>query len=155
MTEPVFTNEKDSAVSFVCPECDSCRTEIETHLTPLDHLIKLKCNCPGNSIYSTTLERHNSFRKDVCLKGFYEYPAQEEQGTITVENISIGGIKFTLGVWGGFCAGRRLWVEFKLDDSRRTVIRRQVEVRWMHGLTVGANFIDPNQYDGLGLYILS
>lgn len=154
MTEPEFIAEKDSAI-FVCPECESRRNAIETHLQPLDHLIELKCTCPCGSIYSTTLERHQSFRKEVFLKGIYEYAAQEEQGTITVENLSIDGLKFKLGVRGGFCAGRRLWVEFQLDNSQQTVIRRQVEVRWMKGLTVGANFVNPNQYDGLGLYVLS
>jgi hypothetical protein len=118
-------------------------------------LIKLKCTCPCGTIDSTTLERRISFRKQVSLKGCYEYRRQEEQGTITVENISMGGVKFKLGVRGTFGAGHRLWVAFRLDNHPQTLIRREVEVRWMKDLTVGARFVNPDQYDGLGFYVLS
>lgn len=154
MPEIALINETEPT-AFICPECGVVRNAGLTQFKLLDQIIKLKCKCPCGNTYATTLERRKSFRKEVSFKGCYEYPPQEEQGTITVENVSMGGIKFKMGVKGSFCAGHRLWVEFCLDDGRQTLIRRQVDVRWMKEFTVGARFINTDRYDGLGLYVLS
>ena len=154
MPEIAIFDKNDTATS-VCPQCGASGNASVTQFKLLEHLIKLKCNCPCGTIYSTTLDRRKSYRKAVSLKGRYEYREQEEQGTLTVENISIDGIMFRLGVKGTFGAGHRLWIEFRLGNHLQTLIRRQIEVRWMKDLTVGARFVNPEQCDGLGIYVLS
>lgn len=154
MPEIAYINERDTA-SFVCPDCGTTGNASVTKFKLLDQLIRLRCKCPCGTIYATTLDRRKNFRKEVDFRGRYEYSEQEEQGTITVENISVGGLKFRLGIKGNFSAGHRLWVEFRLDDGQQSLIRREVEVRWMKDLTVGAQFVNMDQYDDLGYYVLS
>ena len=154
MSEIAYITEKDSA-TFVCPDCQKIKIADIAKFKLLDRHIRFKCKCTCGHIYSTILERRKSFRKEVTLKGRYEYDVQKERGTLTVENISMSGIKFKLGVKGSFIINDRIFVEFRLDDNQRSLIRREVIVRWIKDLTVGAQFVSTDQYDGLGFYLLS
>jgi hypothetical protein len=67
----------------------------------------------------------------------------------------MGGVKFKLGVKGSFKVNDEIYVEFRLDNNQRSLIRRKAIVRWIKGLTVGAQFVTADQYDGLGFYLFS
>jgi hypothetical protein len=154
MSEIAYITEQDSA-TFVCPDCRKAKMADIAKFKLLERHIRFKCKCICGHIYSTTLERRKNFRKEVTLKGRYEYNMQKERGTLTVGNISMGGIKFKLGVNGSFNVNDKIWVEFRLDDNQRSPIRREVIVKWIKGLMVGAQFVSTDQYDGLGFYLLS
>jgi hypothetical protein len=77
MSEISYITETNSA-TFVCPDCGVAKIANVTKFKFLDRHIRLKCKCRCGHIYSTTLERRKSFRKEVILKGCYEYDALKE-----------------------------------------------------------------------------
>ena len=73
---------------------------------------------------------------------------------MTVTDISRTGLRIKLNFSQDFAPGDKLKLEFTLDDRQRSLIKKEVVVRSVKGLSVGVEFFHAEHYDQLGPYLL-
>jgi len=98
-------------------------------------------------------ERRKDSRKKVSLTGGYIVDDSGERGLINLVDVSFSGMRFKLNSMRFLYNKAMMVIKFTLDTFPKTVISRQVVVRNMDGPYVGAEFCDPDQYDGFSLYL--
>jgi hypothetical protein len=152
MALKVYLNKDDTA-TFNCPECDRSRIADVSKYIRAATAIKINCKCKCGHEYSVSLERRRNFRKVTDLPGRY-ITEDNDRGFITVTDVSYVGIGFKMNTPPQFSTGEKIMVEFKLDDQRRSLIKREVNIVSMRGLQVGAKFCTVDHYDGLGSYVM-
>jgi hypothetical protein len=148
MTKKVFVTDKNMA-TFVCPECKALKTANVEKYAPLKKEIKLKIKCACGISYSATLERRRQYRKETDLPGEYFLSLSDgkvRKGNLTVKDISREGLKIKVNVVPKVEVGTKFMVEFCLDDKQKTLIKRDVIIKWISGHFIGAEFcsIDPS-----------
>lgn len=158
MTEQkIFVNEDGNAV-MTCPECQTAKMVDVSRFKNIEKAVRLKVRCPNGHAYRVVLERRVHFRKQVTLPGIFTLPNQKTRAPMTVQDISRTGLNFKLSAPAALAEGDKIRVEFRLDDDHRTLIQKDVVVRTVHGINIGAQFysIDPaNVYDkALGFYMM-
>jgi len=124
----------------------------------LDHIVRFKVTCPCKHVYRVILERREYFRKSVRLKGVCLMQGGVIAADIHIHNLSRKGLRIELVRDEAPAVGDRVTVEFRLDDEKKTLIRKEAVVRTLMGRFVGLEFfsIDPhNVYDkALGFYLM-
>jgi hypothetical protein len=128
-----------------------------------DKEIKLKVTCGCGHQYLAYLEKRKKFRKQARLDGIYIYTVttpdhktSEGVGKMTVTDISLTGLRANVHSPPRFAVGDKLTVEFKLNDAKQSIVRKEVVVHNIHGLSVGLEFVFNDPYDSeLGFYVLS
>jgi hypothetical protein len=80
-------------------------------------------------------------------------------GTMTVSDLSLLGVKLKLNAPPSIEKGDTLMVEFRLDDARRSLIKKEVIVRSIAESGIGVEFC-PTRHTGrgdreLGFYFLT
>ena len=127
--------------------CNRCKATIV--LTPeqlVDPPVEVVCTC-GHGLQVDADGRRFS-RRETNLSGQYVKPENGETGTIVIENISFGGIRFRTENDGhGISHDDRLQLQFTLDDEAQSVISNKISVRYVLWNTVGAKFIDTVNFD--------
>lgn len=161
MTEKVFITEQDKA-TIICPECKLSTTTDASKYKKINKEVRLKINCTCGHSYSILLERRNQFRRETNLPGKYilrSSSGTEKKGSLTVRNISRGGLKLELKLMPPIKPGSRLSVEFNLDDRHETLIRKDVIVKVIIDPVVGAEFSSFDSSDpgdkALGFYLFT
>ena len=151
----------DKKATFVCPRCKKPRRADVSKLSGLNQAVRLRVRCPCGHVYTVALERRQRRRKQVSFPGIaYRLIEGAPSGRhlMTVMEISPGGMKLRFGSRGAFEPGDTLRVEFRLDDPRRSLIRKEVLVSTVHERKVGVELIDMNADDAndkaLGFYFL-
>ncbi len=150
--EKVLINNFNKA-TFVCPKCENRRTVNVSKYKYIDKAVKVKCNCPCGHTYSVLLERRKDFRKELRLSGSFT-GINVDKGFITITDLSRSGLKFKLNVEKNIQSGDKLTLTFNLDDPQRSMVSKEVVVRSVNGLFVGAEFCTTEHYDKLGPYLL-
>jgi hypothetical protein len=166
MLEKVFVNENNIAV-FICPECKKSRNVDVSKYKNLCKASKIKCNCPCGHSYNAILEKRKHYRKQTNLPGIYvnivssigtNFLEEVGRGTLRVTDISRTGIQFTLNIQHDFSINDKILVEFRLDDKQKTLIKKEVIIKNINGLKIGAEFlsIDPSDPSdkAIGFYLL-
>ena len=75
---------------------------------------------------------------------------------MTVKDVSTTGLKIQINAQHNFIAGDVILVEFKLDDSHRTLIKKKVIARNIFGQNIGTEFAPTEAVDkALGFYLFS
>ena len=120
--------------------------------------VTVTCTCGCGHRFRCRLENRRQYRKGVDLPGRFTLQGAdgtEDTGLVRVVDISATGLQMQLTVARSFSVGAELVVEFRLDDRKRTPIRKRVIVRNVRGQSVGASF-HPNELDdpALGFYLL-
>jgi hypothetical protein len=129
----------------------------------LDKEIKLKVTCSCGHQYQAYLEKRKKFRKQTNLDGIYRYTfttpdhkTSEGVGKMTVTDISLTGLRVKLNSSPRFAVGEKLTVEFKLNDVKQSLVRKEVIVQNIHVPYAGVEFVFNDPYDSaLGFYVLS
>jgi hypothetical protein len=162
MTIKAYINN-DQTATFVCPQCQKPRIVDVSKYIALEKEIKLKVTCSCGHQYQACLEKRKKFRKQTNLEGIYRYTfttpdhkTSEGLGKMTVLNVSLTGLRVKLNSPPRFAMGDKLTVEFKLNDAKQSVVRKEVVVQNIHELYVGFEFVFNDPYDSaLGFYVLS
>ncbi|SMC68952.1 diguanylate cyclase (GGDEF) domain-containing protein [Desulfocicer vacuolatum DSM 3385] len=95
------------------------------------------------------------FRKKVSLNGDFKHSNKRMFGRISVHDISMQGIGFTILKTQGFEVGDLLDVSVTLDDGKKTRIKRRVSIRIIDGKNIIADFYNPPPFDKhLGFYLM-
>jgi hypothetical protein len=126
--------------------CKQCRSAIV--LTPeetADPPVEVPCPC-GNKI-QVDADGRKFPRRAASLSGHY-MKQNGETGTITIDNISFGGIRFhTEDDTHRIAYDDRLQLQFTLDDEAQSVVSTKISVRYVLWNTVGGQFIDTANFD--------
>jgi len=160
MAVKIYVND-DNMATFVCPKCQKTVIKdltkyIQRKSTPR---VKARCGC-GHS-YEVFLEKRKKFRKHTDLLGSYKRTPdnstpQGHTGSMAVRDISFSGIRIKLQMMPRFKVGDTLYVEFRLDDAKRSVIKKKVIVKNLKGLSAGLAYASPQNHDSvLGFYLFN
>ena len=127
--------------------CEQCQSAIVLTLEKTAGLpVEVPCTC-GNKI-QVNVDRRKFPRRAANLSGHYVKPENGETGTIVIDNISFGGIRFyTKDDTHSIAHDDRLQLQFTLDDEAQSVVSTKISVRYVLWNTVGAQFIDTGNFD--------
>ena len=147
--QKIFLSDKNTA-SFKCPKCNVSKEADVSKYKTIATSVTLKVKCPCGNTYAVTLERRKYYRKQIKLSGkfgFYPLAGNDQEGPMTVLDISKGGLKFKITESPLFRKGDILEVEFTLDNKNKTLIKKQVFVRNIKDNYVNVEFcsFDANE----------
>jgi len=155
-TVRTFYVGQDNKVLITCPACEYSKLlnlSPETIKKMKMALNRFKCKC--GKVFSVQIEFRNSYRKKVHLPGTCQNPENRFRIDIIVEDLSLGGIRFTVMDPAGISPGDQVEVSLRLDNANRTMVRRTANVRWVNGRMVGAEWNSFHGYEkDLGFYLL-
>lgn len=157
MPEKVFITPNQTA-TFTCPMCQKSKVSDVSKFVKLEKklLIKAKCKC-GHS-FSSLLERRKHYRKEIDLMGtFVRYAASKPagRGNMVVKDLSLTGLKFEVFGNQNLSVGDMLEVEFRLDDVKKTPIKKKVVIRTVKNACIGTAFLENKVEDtALGFYLM-
>ena len=161
MAHKVFVTQDNMAV-FECPKCKTSKRVNVSKYKNINKEIRMKAKCPCGHSYSVVLERRKHYRKSVNSSGTYTHflsDNTQDKGMMNVKDLSRSGLKITLNVKRDYKVGDMLLVEFRLDDSKRSLINKEVIIRWINDLTIGGEFSSVNPSDpsdaAIGFYMFS
>jgi hypothetical protein len=158
MTEKVYVTSKQMA-TFICPLCQKSKTVNVSKYASLDKMVKVKVTCPCGYGYTSILEKRKKYRKATNLPGSFVHLVEGRPtrgGLMKVKDLSTSGLKIHVNTEHHCAVGDIIQVEFSLDDSHRTLIRKKVIVRNIVGQTIGTEFAPTEPIDkALGFYLFS
>ena len=161
MAEKVFVTEDNMAV-FECPQCKKAKRVDVSRFKDTRQAAKIRVKCPCGHLYKAILERRKSFRKKVNFPGTYTHVLpdyREDKGGITVKDLSRSGAKIKLNTEKEFEIGDILLVEFQLDDSQRSRIKKDAIIRKISDSFIGLEFKSIDSSDpsdkAIGFYMFN
>lgn len=161
MTEKAYITSR-GMITFICPECRYARVvQVDAH-EGLATATRVRVTCRRCAHkYRVTIERRGQFRRAVDFAGCYRPAVNAERdptGLMRVLDISRTGLRIRLNQPKGFEPGDRLQIEFYLDDAKRSLIRKEVEIKTVEGRDLGVAFCRMHPSDpsdrALGFYLL-
>ena len=151
----IFVRPDDTAV-ISCHYCSRSKTVPVGSYRGNKNCVRIKCEC--KNVFTVILEFRKHFRKNTNLLGeFTNHSPKNIRGNIIVKNLSITGLRFISESGGKFKNGDKITVLFRLDDTKRTMIKREAIVRGIHKNNVRCEFKKTSEYalDGeLGFYFM-
>lgn len=149
----------DQMATFVCPKCGKLKRVDVSQYASHDRMIKVKVKCPCGYAYTSILEKRKKYRKETNLEGSYIRIVdgkETSRGLMTVTDLSATGMKLHINDHHGFEVGDPLKVEFYLDDTQRSFIRKLVIIRNIHRSEIGTELAPTETIDkALGFYLFS
>jgi len=140
----IFVNNNNRA-TVICPICGHSKQFDVTKFKNLNKTLRSRCKC-GHS-FLCVLEFRQYYRKKTKLRGHFTFLGDYLQYKFFVNDVSWKGINFSMLSVCDIKIGDMLKVTFTLDDTNKSVIRKQVEVKYVHELLIGCCFTDPQWYD--------
>ena len=144
--------------TFVCPKCKNTKTVDVSRFADTRHVVKVNSRCSCGHTWTSVLEKRKQYRKSVNLAGTYALISNgktTDKGGMQVTDLSAGGVKFKLNFQRNFQVGDHLIIEFCLDDTKKTFIKKNVVVRNISDLYIGTSFRFTDPYDPvLGFYLM-
>jgi PilZ domain-containing protein len=109
-------------------DCTGCETE----------------NCSHGYSNTVVLERRIYERKKVNFQGVVFIDAQQKE-EVRISDLSRTGIQFRMKSKHSFKSGERAIIEFNLDDTKKTSIRKEISINKIGSPLYGASFcpVDP------------
>ena len=158
MIEKVYITSKQMA-TFVCPNCEKSKTVNVSQYADLDKIVKVNVKCPCGHMYTTILEKRKKYRKETKLHGSYTRIVdgkEVESGLMMVRDLSTTGMKLKINGHHGCAVGDVILVEFHLDDTQRSLIKKKVIIRNINGTEIGTGLAPTEALDkALGFYLFS
>jgi len=150
--EKVFVNTEGQA-TVVCANCNTPKIFDVLHLVSRPHYLKVKCHC-GNS-FLIKLDFRQAYRKDTKLPGnFTMLPPSLESGVCIVIDLSLTGLRFQTVGTHRLKIGQRGYIDFDLDDKKKTHIRKGIIIRKIEGKEYGCQFTESKALEKeLGFYM--
>jgi hypothetical protein len=158
MIERVYPTDSNKA-TFICPKCKKTKTADVSKYVKMSTTVRVNSTCSCGHKWTSILEKRKQYRKSVNLPGTYELikdGESQDRGGMKILDLSGGGVKMKLNVERNLEVGDHLDIEFHLDDTKRTLIKKGVTIRNRDGVYVGASFRYADAYDPvLGFYLMS
>jgi hypothetical protein len=158
MVERVYPSDNNKA-TFICPKCKTSKTVDVTKFTNTAKIVRVNSTCSCGHKWTSVLEKRKQYRKTTNLPGTYALTRDgktADRGGMKVTDVSAGGVKLKLNVQRDIEIGDHMNIEFHLDDSKRTLIKKDVVVRNVDDIYIGVAFRSADPYDPkLGFYLMS
>ena len=158
MVEKVYITSKEMA-TFVCPQCQKSKTVNVSQYANLDKIVRVKVTCPCGHAYTSILEKRKKYRKETNLPGSYLRIVDGKKignGLMLVRDLSNTGMKLQINGEHDCAVGDVLQVEFRLDDTHRTLVTKKVIIRNISGPYLGTELAPTEAMDkALGFYLFS
>ena len=158
MIEKVYITSKEMA-TFVCPQCQKSKTVNVSQYANLDKIVRVKVTCPCGHAYTSILEKRKKYRKETNLPGSYLRIVDGKKignGLMLVRDLSNTGMKLKINGEHDCAIGDVLQVEFRLDDTHRTLVTKKVIIRNISGPYLGTELAPTEAMDkALGFYLFS
>ena len=121
--------------------------------------IKVRCaRC--RHTFRVVFEKRAQYRKTVDFTGVFTRIVDGrpvEKGPMKVVDLSRTGLKLKLNEAPNYRAGDILQIEFHLDDAKRSLIKKEVEVKIVFGQELGVAFTSMHSSNpsdkALGFYM--
>jgi hypothetical protein len=157
MVQKVYISSNNTA-TFQCPACGTLKTADVSKYANTTHTISVNCTCPCGNTFRCRLEKRKQYRQGSDLPGKFTIMGAHgpaDTGLVKIVDLSATGLKMKMTVPRDFPIGSEVVVEFRLDDRKRTPMRKRVTVRNVSGLFVGGSF-HPKDLDdpALGFYLM-
>lgn len=150
----VFVNTENMA-TFTCPECKAVKIGDVSKYIKHKTKVKINYKCKCGYKYSAYLERRKYYRKNTNLKGFYfVINNKDKTGEMFVRDLSRSGIRFETVTPPQCKVNEKVAMEFVLDDTRKSAVKKKAVVITVIGNKVGLKFMSLDHYDELGPYFL-
>lgn len=175
----------ENIAKIKCPKCHKSKSVDMSKYMTMDRVIIFKAKCICGHSYTVVLNRRDKFRKTTDFFGVYTNLSsgkEGQKGQMTVLDVSRSGLRLEIShvqlkmkehdVSGitdeqatlehkiqkpadEINVGDKLLVEFRLDDTKKTLVKKEVIIRWMKMPYIGVEFSAPSLYDGsLGFYMM-
>ena len=158
MNEKVYITSKQMA-TFICPKCQKSKTVNVSKYANLDKIVRVTVTCPCGHAYTSILEKRKKYRKETNLPGAYLRVVEGKKignGLMRVRDLSNTGMKLQINGEHDCTIGDVLEVEFRLDDTHRTLITKRVIIRNIMGSYIGTELAPTEAVDkALGFYLFS
>jgi len=158
MVEKVYITSKQMA-TFICPKCQNSKRVNVSKYAALDKVIKVKVKCPCGYAYTSILEKRKKYRKETRLHGIFVRIVdgrEVQSGLMTVRDLSLNGMKLVINGDHGCVPGDLIQVEFHLDDTQRSLVRKKAIIRNINGSEIGTELAPTESVDkALGFYLFS
>jgi len=158
MLEKVYITS-DQMATFVCPKCGKIKRADVSQYANLDRVVKVNVKCPCGHAYTSLLEKRKKYRRETNLQGAYIRIVEGKEmsrGLMTVKDLSTTGMKLQIDGYHGFEVGDPLKVAFRLDDTKRSLIRKLVIIRNINRSEIGTELAPTETIDkALGFYLFS
>ncbi len=139
-------------VTIACPGCGAMRHGSLRRIRVLKHSFLVRCSC--GTRFNVVLELRKAYRKATYLLGTFRRPASDPL-PVVIENLSLGGVGFSLDPDKKLLVGERITISFSLDDARKTPVTRRATVRHVHDGYAGCEFQSHSGSDrDLGFYLM-
>ncbi|MFC1830360.1 hypothetical protein ACFL0O_12220, partial [Thermodesulfobacteriota bacterium] len=177
-------NSENVAV-IKCPECSKSTPVDMSKYMELKQVIRFNAKCECGNAYIVIICKRDKIRKKTNLSGSYTNlsPGKERQkGQLTVLDVSNTGLKTKISqlkiklkdhdmttskdvkvTFGhktqksdrDLNVGDILEVEFHLDNAKRSLVTKEVIIRWINMPYMGVEFTDKSIWDSsLGFYMM-
>jgi hypothetical protein len=179
------TINEENVAEIRCSKCLKIRSVDMSKYKTMDRVIKFKAKCSCGHSDTVLLNRRDKFRKQTDFFGVYTNMSsgkEGQKGEMTVLDVSRAGLRMEISqvklkvkehdvsvVTGEQTSfehkikkpvdeinvGDKLFVEFRLDDTKKTLIKKEVLIRWMKMPYIGVEFSSKSLYEGsLAFYMM-
>jgi len=149
--EKVYVDNNNKAL-VICPKCGFEKNVDATNFRNTKNKVTGKCKCIEG--FDFTLEYRKHYRKNVKLPGEYIVQKSGEKGEVIIRELSLTGLQFESLKPHQISTDDIMEVKFKLDDQKKSEIRRFAKVVWVKNRNVGVQFNERNLYEkDLGFYL--
>jgi uncharacterized C2H2 Zn-finger protein len=146
----------NNTATLVCPACGAVKHFAADRYRHSRHVISVRCRC--QNVFSLLLDFRRHYRKQTSLPGTYEILSEGGVGggIIHINDISRGGLGFTVSGLHRIESGQELQVEFQLNDKKKTVLKRRMLVKSVLQNNIGCQFKDAAEMErALGFFLQS
>jgi hypothetical protein len=143
-------------VSIICDECGGTYTnKVPTHICG-NVLVKARCRCGHDT--DLIFEFRQAYRKSTSLRGRLQKHATGTKGqAVQVQNLSRDGIKFATSEWHNIHQADLYTLTFTLDNNQRSTIDKKIQIKYIDGKMIGAQFCPEDQLTyqkEIGFYLM-
>jgi hypothetical protein len=180
-----ITLNEENMADIRCSKCLKIRSVDMSKYITMDRSIRFKAKCSCGHSDTVFLNRRDKFRKPTDFFGIYTNLSSGkggQKGEMTVLDVSRAGLRMEISqvklkvkehdvsvVTGEQTSfehkikkpvdeinvGDKLFVEFRLDDTKKTLIKKEVLIRWMKMPYIGVEFSSKSLYEGsLAFYMM-
>jgi hypothetical protein len=148
----IFVDDK-GMVYLLCPFCGEGSKRPVEQFMHIHKPITISCSC-GNT-YDVQIDARKTYRKETSLEGLYAKLASPgDFESMTVVNLTFSGCGLLAYKEPSLKEGDWIKLAFKLDDAKRTQIKRNAVVRRVIGNYIGCQFKATAAYDpDIGFYL--
>ena len=144
----------DNTATIICPFCSAVKKLSVAPFKHKKHFLRIRCKC--NERFAVQLDFRKHYRKTTSLPGTFRVtqPAGGGGGVIHIQNLSLGGIGFTVSGVHHIEKGQILQLEFTLNDRHLSKLVKQAKVCTVDKNAIGCRFIESQATEkALGFYL--